>query len=185
MKDSPQTLDEGVSVVNVETEPNQNLENRHTEDLPDIESLNADADFTPFLKEGVPEKIKRLALRKLWSSDPAFGIIDGLDDYAEDYSAIGIVAQEIASRYQPGKGMVDPDENKDETVTSTGNQELNKPVEQEEVVDEEKDNLENQRQLNQPEDELEESEKMTVLKNPTENVGENSENTANKKNINR
>ena len=55
-----------------------------------------------------------MALRKLWKSNPAFGFIDGLDDYDEDYSAIGIVAQEIFTNYKPGKGMVDPDETEEE-----------------------------------------------------------------------
>ena len=86
----------------------------NVDDLPDIETLNESSDYTPFLKDGVPEKLKRLALRKLWKSNPVFGIIDGLDDYDEDYSAIGIVAQEIFTNYKPGKGMVDPDEAEEE-----------------------------------------------------------------------
>ena len=68
-----------------------NEERTPIDDLPDIDTLNKDSDYTPFLKDGVPKKLKRLALRKLWMSDPAFGVVDGLDDYAEDFSAIGIV----------------------------------------------------------------------------------------------
>ena len=86
----------------------------NVDDLPDVETLNESSDYTPFLKDGVPEKLKRLALRKLWKSNPIFGFIDGLDDYDEDYSAIGIVAQEIFTNYKPGKGMVDPDEAEEE-----------------------------------------------------------------------
>ena len=82
--------------------------------FPMLKPSNESSDYTPFLKDGVPEKLKRLALRKLWKSNPAFGFIDGLDDYDEDYSAIGIVAQEIFTNYKPGKGMVDPDETEEE-----------------------------------------------------------------------
>ena len=89
-------------------------ENTNVDDLPDVETLNESSDYTPFLKDGVPEKLKRMALRKLWKSNPAFGFIDGLDDYDEDYSAIGMVAQEIFTNYKPGKGMVDPDETEEE-----------------------------------------------------------------------
>ena len=89
-------------------------EKTNVDDLPDVETLNESSDYTPFLKDGVPEKLKRMALRKLWKSNPAFGFIDGLDDYDEDYSAIGIVAQEIFTNYKPGKGMVDPDETEEE-----------------------------------------------------------------------
>ena len=89
-------------------------EKTNVDDLPDVETLNESSDYTPFLKDGVPEKLKRLALRKLWKSNPIFGFIDGLDDYDEDYSAIGMVAQEIFTNYKPGKGMVDPDETEEE-----------------------------------------------------------------------
>ena len=99
-------------------------EKTDVQELPDIDTLGKDSDYTPFLKDGVPNKLKRLALRKLWVSDPAFGIIDGLDDYAEDFSAIGIVAQEVLTNYKPGIGMVDPDEPKKEVVEAEGTSEI-------------------------------------------------------------
>ncbi len=57
-------------------------------DLPDIDSLDKDSDFTPFMADGVPEELKRLALRKLWVSDPVLANLDGLNDYDEDFGAI-------------------------------------------------------------------------------------------------
>lgn len=57
-------------------------------DLPDIDSLDKDSDFTPFMADGVPEELKRMALRKLWLSDPVFANLDGLNDYDEDFGAI-------------------------------------------------------------------------------------------------
>ena len=57
-------------------------------ELPDIETLKKDSDYTPFLAEGVPEAIKKLALRKLWASDPVLANIDGLNDYDEDFTII-------------------------------------------------------------------------------------------------
>ena len=95
------------------------------EELPDIDSLDEKSDYTPFLKDGVPDKLKRLALRKLWTSNPAFAFLDGLDDYDEDFSAIGIVAQEVFTNYKPGKGFADPEMPEEEaeetlaTVTKT------------------------------------------------------------------
>ena len=56
-------------------------------DLPSIDSLTKDSDFTAFLREGVPDHLRKLALRKLWRVDPVFSIIDGLDDYDEDVRA--------------------------------------------------------------------------------------------------
>ena len=57
-------------------------------DLPDIETLDKDSDYTGFLRDGVPEKLKKLALRKLWLSDPVLANLDGLNDYDEDFGAI-------------------------------------------------------------------------------------------------
>lgn len=65
------------------------------EDLPDIDSLQADSDFTPFMQAGVPEKIKNLALRKLWRSDPILANVDGLNDYDDDFKA----AMEIGTAF--------------------------------------------------------------------------------------
>lgn len=50
-------------------------------DLPDVETLTYESDFTAFLREGVPEHLKQAALRKLWLSDPVFANLDGLNDY--------------------------------------------------------------------------------------------------------
>ena len=111
-------------------------EKTDVQELPDIDTLDKDSDYTPFLKDGVPSKLKRLAFRKLWMSDPAFGIIDGLDDYAEDFSAIGIVAQEVLTNYRPGKGMVDPDEPKKEVIQAEGTSEVEEgAVEQIDTLD--------------------------------------------------
>ena len=76
------------------------------EDLPDVDSLNADSDYTGFLKPGVPELLRRKALRTLWRSNPVFANLDGLNDYDEDFSAVGIIAQEVSSLYKVGKGML-------------------------------------------------------------------------------
>ena len=57
-------------------------------DLPDIETLDKDSDYSVFMKEGVPEQLKKLALRKLWLSDPDLAVLDGLNDYDEDFRII-------------------------------------------------------------------------------------------------
>ena len=67
-------------------------------DLPPIDGLDKDSDYTPFLAEGVPEKLARAALRKMWMSDPAFGIRDGLDDYDEDFSLLHEIADAVTAK---------------------------------------------------------------------------------------
>lgn len=52
-----------------------------TEELPDVETLTYESDFTAFLRQGVPDLVKQAALRKLWASDPVLANLDGLNDY--------------------------------------------------------------------------------------------------------
>ena len=59
-------------------------------DLPDVDTLTYESDFTAFLREGVPEELQRLALRKLWRSDPVLANVDGLNDYDLDYRVLGV-----------------------------------------------------------------------------------------------
>lgn len=54
-------------------------------DMPPLESLSADSDFTGFLSPKVSETLRRAALRKLFHGS-TFNLIDELDDYAEDFS---------------------------------------------------------------------------------------------------
>ena len=55
-------------------------------DMPDIDSLDADSDFSGFLSPGVSDELRNLALRKLFHT-PVFNIRDGLDEYDEDYTS--------------------------------------------------------------------------------------------------
>ena len=55
--------------------------------LPPVESLTIESDFAAFLRKEVPEALKRAALRKAWSLDPAIRDFIGPADYAWDYNA--------------------------------------------------------------------------------------------------
>ena len=57
-------------------------------ELPDIETLDKDSDYTGFMRAGVPEALRQRALRKLWLSDPVLANLDGLNDYDDDFGAI-------------------------------------------------------------------------------------------------
>jgi hypothetical protein len=75
-------------------------------DLPDIETLDANSDFSQFMQKGVPEALKRRALRKLWQVDPAFSQICMLDDYNLDYTDAAMVVPNLKTLYQVGRGMI-------------------------------------------------------------------------------
>ena len=54
-------------------------------DLPPVEELTMESDFSGFFHPKVDEDVRRSALRKLFS-DPHFNVMDGLDVYIDDYS---------------------------------------------------------------------------------------------------
>lgn len=54
-------------------------------ELPPVEELTLDSDFSGFFHPKVDEDVRRSALRKLFS-DPHFNVMDGLDTYIDDYS---------------------------------------------------------------------------------------------------
>jgi len=84
-------------------------------ELPDIDKLDADSDYTAFLQEGVPDELKRLALKALWRSSPELANLDGLNDYDEDYSILEAVVETVKSAYQAGKGYVDEEDEADDS----------------------------------------------------------------------
>jgi hypothetical protein len=53
--------------------------------LPPVDQLTLDSDFSGFFHPKVDEDMRRAALRKLFS-DPHFNVMDGLDVYIDDYS---------------------------------------------------------------------------------------------------
>ncbi len=75
--------------------------------LPDIESLDEGSDFTPFMAEGVPEILRRRALRKLWRLNPVFAHLDGLAEYDEDFTIAANLLSEVKTVYKVGRGMVE------------------------------------------------------------------------------
>lgn len=52
------------------------------ESLPPIEGLTEASDFTPYLRKGVPEAMRKAALRKLWVTEPSVVNYVPLVEYA-------------------------------------------------------------------------------------------------------
>jgi len=64
-------------------------------ELPPVEALDGESDYTGFLADGVPEELTRAALRRLWRTDPVLANVDGLNDYDEDFSIITPIARAV------------------------------------------------------------------------------------------
>ena len=74
--------------------------------LPDIDSLTEASDFSVFMQDGVPEALRTRALRRLWQVDPTFAHIDGLVEYGDDFTDVGVAAGAVSTLYKVGKGML-------------------------------------------------------------------------------
>lgn len=70
--------------------------------VPPLDSIGPGSDIRPFLATGVPAELKRMALRRAWSTDPTIRDFVGLSENAWDFNAVGAA---------PGFGAID-----DETV---------------------------------------------------------------------
>lgn len=72
-------------------------------DMPSIESLTEDSDFSGFMSPKVSEDLRKMALRKLFHSS-CFNVCDGLDDYDEDFTTFeklgNIITADIKHRFE-------------------------------------------------------------------------------------
>lgn len=66
-------------------------------DLPPVESLSIDSDYSGFFHPEVDEDLRRSALRKLFS-DPHFNQMDGLDVYIDDYTLSDPIPPEMINQ---------------------------------------------------------------------------------------
>jgi hypothetical protein len=76
-------------------------------ELPPVESLTFDSEFTQFLRPDVDETIKRAALRKLLR-DPRFNVMDGLDTYIDDYTKSDPIPADMLKQLVQARYIFDP-----------------------------------------------------------------------------
>ncbi len=74
--------------------------------LPAPESLKPGDDFSAFMADGVPQFLRKRALRVLWRSNPVLANLDGLNDYDEDFTSPELTQKVLATAYQVGRGFV-------------------------------------------------------------------------------
>jgi len=76
-------------------------------ELPDPDVSELGMDIKGFMRTEIPEALRRRALRSLWRSNPVLAVLDGLNDYDEDFNAVTTGAEGVKTLYQVGKGMFD------------------------------------------------------------------------------
>ena|SRR5687767_12769036 len=76
-------------------------------ELPAVESLTFDSDFSAYLRANVEESVKRAALKKLLH-DPRFNVMDGLDTYIDDYTKNEGISQEMLKTLEHARSTLFP-----------------------------------------------------------------------------
>lgn len=102
--------------------PDDETRQRWIEELEaiDIDMLTYDNDFTIFMKSWVPGPLRQSALRKLWTTNPALAVLDGLNDYDLDYTDAAMQAGKVVSSYVPGRGYATLEEFAEKLANAVG-----------------------------------------------------------------
>jgi Protein of unknown function (DUF3306) len=66
-------------------------------ELPPLDQMGPDSDFSAFMDRRVDDGLRRLALKKLFG-DPRLNAADGLDVFSEDYSKLEDLPQEMVAK---------------------------------------------------------------------------------------
>ena len=74
--------------------------------LQNPDEMQAGDDFTAFMRDEVPQRLRNKALRTLWRSNPVLACVDDLVDYGDDFKAEWNATGVIKTAYQVGKGML-------------------------------------------------------------------------------
>lgn len=74
-------------------------------DLPDPDAIELGTDITGFMRKEIPELLRRRALRSLWRSNPVLAVLDGLNDYDEDYTDAAVATNAMKTLYKVGQGF--------------------------------------------------------------------------------
>ncbi|OHY81349.1 DUF3306 domain-containing protein [Marinobacter sp. AC-23] len=75
--------------------------------LPDPDAIELGTDITGFMGKEIPELLRRKALRALWKSNPVLAVLDGLNDYDEDFTDAGPTIKGAKTLYKVGQGFID------------------------------------------------------------------------------
>ncbi|MBW7471502.1 DUF3306 domain-containing protein [Marinobacter sp. M216] len=84
--------------------------------LPAPDTIVLGTDITGFMRKEIPEFLRRKALRALWKSNPVLAVLDGLNDYDEDFSDAATAGNVVQTLYKVGQGLIDKTARVDEQV---------------------------------------------------------------------
>ena len=97
--------------------------------LPNPEKIKKEKGLDLFFKDGVPDRLRQIALRRVWKLNPIIRFADAeINDYHEDFTDAATVIEGMQTAYQVGKGYLS-EILKDEDKNSLDNEEEKKELE--------------------------------------------------------
>ena len=92
--------------------------------LPNPEKIKKEKGLDVFFKKGVPDRLRQIALRRVWKLNPIIRFADAeINDYHEDFTDAATVVEGMQTAYQVGKGYLseilesqDDEDEQDENV---------------------------------------------------------------------
>ncbi len=113
-------------------------------DMPAVEDLNENSDYSGFLSPGVSEELRAIALRRLFRS-AKFNIRDGLDDYDDDFRTVTLLKDVLMADVSDKLEQVTKQdaENQQVDLETDGKRKDKKIIEERGVRDSESDSVEN------------------------------------------
>ena len=84
--------------------------------LPNPDKIKKEKGLDVFFKDGMPDRLRQIALRRVWKLNPIIRFADAeINDYHEDFTDAATVIEGMQTAYQVGKGyLTEMLENKDE-----------------------------------------------------------------------
>ena len=108
-------------------------------ELPDPNDITEEEGLDRFFDGKIPERLRQMALRRLWRINPFFGIVDDMVEYGEDYTDAATVIDGMQTAYQAGKGYlkkaISPEEADEAVETQTDDVGATEPLSDKEQTD--------------------------------------------------
>ena len=115
-EDVPETLEEEQAAANAPA-PDSTAESEEDAALDDDqllqkygltnpEEIEDEASLDAFMQNGLPDRLRQMALRRMWRLNPLFRFADEMVEYGEDYTDAATVIDGMTTAYQVGKGYL-------------------------------------------------------------------------------
>jgi len=115
-EDVPETLEEEQAAANAPA-PDPTAESEEDAALDDgqllqkygltnPEEIEDEVGLEAFMENGLPDRLRQMALRRMWRLNPMFRFADEMVEYGENYTDAATVIDGMTTAYQVGKGYL-------------------------------------------------------------------------------